>query len=143
MIIVKIELWPRGDQERAEEIGRTYIANVGGTSRRGDYRVHVTRRGSPHSTNGTWLAGKASVEPRSGRTGSVDGYPRLAYNVWRLVIRALLACFPEERPRGDKALATSLRRELRAFDKSVPKDVLGELLVEHGVLAERDRRHWT
>jgi len=95
MIVVKVELWPRGDQAKATEIGRTYIANVGGDVRRGDYRAHACRRGTT-TTNSAWLAGRDSEPPRSGRTGSVVGYPRLAYSVWRLVLRALLACFPEE-----------------------------------------------
>ena len=106
MIVVKIELWPSGSESAAREIGRTYIANVGGTARRGDYRAHTCRRGST-ATSHEWLAGGAVEPPKSTRTaeldshlpraGEVRGYPRIAYNVWRLVIRALLACFPEER----------------------------------------------
>ena len=92
MIVVKIELWPLGAESRKREIGRMYIANVGGDVERGDYQVAVCRRGSdavpaPILPNG----------PKATRTGEVRDYPRLAYNVWRLITRALKSSFPEER----------------------------------------------
>lgn len=31
------------------------------------------------------------------RKGEVHAYPRLAYNIWRLVMRALRSAFPEEK----------------------------------------------
>ena len=87
MIVVKVELWNANTGEHSE-IGRTYIANVGGTRERGDYKVAVARKGSgPY--NG-WDKIKAT------RRGSVRDYPRLSYNVWRLVCRALRSAFPEE-----------------------------------------------
>lgn len=93
MITVKIELWPFGDEKRAREIGRMYIANTGGgTPDRGDYEVAVCRRGT--------IAVPAPINPegpKATRSGFVLGYPRLAYNVWRLIARALLSSFPEER----------------------------------------------
>lgn len=46
MIVVKVELWPFGREDKAEEIGRTYIANIGGTTERGDYDVAMCRRGT-------------------------------------------------------------------------------------------------
>lgn len=85
MIVVKIELWPGGNPVSARELGRTYIDNVGGSKDRGDYRVRVQRRGSSPS------------EYKQTRMGKVKDYPRLSYNVWRLVIRALKSAFPEEK----------------------------------------------
>lgn len=70
---------------QVSEIGRTLIYNDGtGTDSTGHYGVAVCRRGS-----------KDWHKPL--RTGSVRDYPRLSYNVWRLVIRSLLSAFPEER----------------------------------------------
>lgn len=108
MIVVKVELWPGGSEEHSREIGRTYIANVGGTSNRGNYRVAVCKRGDtrrpcdlyteaveagafPLDLNGT------SKYPKATRTARVENYPRLSYSVWRLVLRALKSCFPEEK----------------------------------------------
>lgn len=91
MIVVKLELWPFGDEERAREIGRTYIANVGGDTTLGNYEVAVCRRGT--------IAVPRPIDPsgpKATRAGEVKGYPRLAYNVWRLIARAILAAFPEE-----------------------------------------------
>lgn len=107
MIVVKLEIWPGGNEERAKEIGRTYIANDGsGSQDRGDYKVAVCRRGTTQvpcelfDEADAQIAGGLGV-PRATRAGTVKDYPRLAYNVWRLITRSLLAAFPEERaPKG-------------------------------------------
>lgn len=95
MIVVKIELWPRGDKYRAKEIGRMYIANVGGTAERGDYLAAVNRRGDP-SVSIARNAGETYLCRKVTRSGAVKDYPRQSYSVWRLIVRALKACFPEE-----------------------------------------------
>lgn len=92
MVVVKLEMWPQGDEKKAFLLGRTYIGNIGGTDTLGDYAVAVCRKGSIEVPNTLWPGGPAPT-----RTGLVTGYPRLAYNVWRLVARALLAAFPEEK----------------------------------------------
>jgi len=95
MIVLKIELWPGGDETRSKEIGRTYVYNDGGTHDRGDYKVRVARKNAP-----TDLLSRAIIEANPKvilRTGEVKDYPRLSYNVWRLMIRALLSAFPEEK----------------------------------------------
>lgn len=85
VLAIKIELWPHGSEEDAEEIGRMYIANDGtGTLKRGNYDVEVCRRGTTKrpSDGGT-----------ATRTGRVEDYPRQSYNVWELVKRALNNAF--------------------------------------------------
>jgi len=95
MIVVKIELWPFGSPLKREELGRMYIANRGdGSAKRGNYDVAVCRKGSravpqPIDPNG----------PVTTRVGAVFDYPRQAHNVWRLIARAVLSAFPEERGR--------------------------------------------
>jgi len=89
MIVVKIELWPKGDSQKAREIGRSYIANVGGNMKKGDYEIAVCRRGSKRCP---WFG-----ETKAVRQGTIKNFPRLSYNVWRLVTRALLSAFPEEK----------------------------------------------
>lgn len=92
MIVVKIELWPWGDAKRSKEIGRLYIANVGGSIQRGNYDGAVCRRGT------TELPQPINPDgPKPTRSGHVEDYPRLSYNVWRLVLRMLRSCFPEEK----------------------------------------------
>lgn len=95
MIRIRVEMCPHGDErpEAVREIGRAYIANVGGNAVRGDYKVAVCRRGSTAVP-----APIDPVGPKATRSGSVRGYPRLAYNMWRLIHRAILACFAEEIP---------------------------------------------
>lgn len=97
MLVVKIELWPHGVEKKAREIGRMFIALSNLRGRRGDYKVAVNRRGTtecpwPHGTDLREIPRARPV-----RTGEVRDYPRVSYNVWRLVLRALLSAFPEER----------------------------------------------
>jgi len=87
MLVLKLELHSAITGE-VTEIGRTIIANTGGTREKGNYTCKVARKRNEFSNKDTWK------EPL--RTGDVQNYPRLSYNVWRLVIRALLSAFPEE-----------------------------------------------
>jgi hypothetical protein len=92
MLVLKLELWKGGNPNDVEELGRTYIHNVGCSQdhKRGDYEVLVARKGY-HDHHSVFRGGKVA------RTGEVKNYPRLSYNVWRLIIRALLSAFPEEK----------------------------------------------
>lgn len=111
MIVIKVELWPLGVESKAREIGRAYIANDGaGSTERGDYVAAVCRRGMTAVPAELAALGRTPKATRSAvldtmrrddlefypRLGEVQNYPRLAYNMWRLVIRALRSCFPEE-----------------------------------------------
>ena len=98
MIAVRLELWPLGDETRAREIGRMYIANDGtGGATRGDYKVAVCRRGTTEVPQEVYPPDyDASEQPHAARAGQVKDYPRLSYNVWRLIARAVLSAFPEE-----------------------------------------------
>lgn len=91
MIVVNLEMWPGGDETKKRLIGRTYIYNCGGTDERGNYQVRVCKKGKYEPTRDI-IAGKGCT-----RTGEVFDYPRLSYNVWRLIIRALKSCFTEEK----------------------------------------------
>lgn len=88
MIVIKVELH-HFRSSAVENIGTMVIDNIGVSSggRRGNYRVRVARRGG-----GVMAAARNPV-----RTGEVKDYPRLSYNVWRLVLRALKSAFPEEK----------------------------------------------
>ncbi len=86
MIVVKIELWPKGREDKAREIGRMTLHNLFlrtlNNPMRGDYEVNIMRRGTTDKEQ---------------RTGFVRNYPRQSYNIWRLIARALKATFPEEK----------------------------------------------
>jgi hypothetical protein len=93
MIVVKIEFWKWGFDDLVTEIGRMYIWNKGGTHDRGDYGVAVMEEGKFE------LDPKVRVEDQTHicRKAEVMNYPRLSYNVWRLITRALRGAFPEEK----------------------------------------------
>ena len=82
MIRVTIEL-VSAITGKTSNIGRMLIINDGTGSRlRGNYKVLVLKRGSDVVTQ---------------RSGRVENFPRLSYNVWRLVSRALRGAFSEEK----------------------------------------------
>ena len=91
MLVVKVELHS-ARTGNVETLGVMLIDNVSGHGQgaddpRADYRVRVGRKGS--------TLVQAASSPL--RTGEVWNYPRLRYNVWRLVSRALRSAFPEEK----------------------------------------------
>jgi hypothetical protein len=65
MLVVKIELWPHGQEDKAKEIGRMRIANIKGDRDIADYQVVM-----------------------DGQQGQVLGHAR-SLPVWCLVNRAL------------------------------------------------------
>lgn len=93
MLVLKLELWPLGNEQSSKEIGRVYIANNAKTTQKdpryGSYTVAVCRKGTTENP----LRGKVKAT----RTGTVENFPRLSLNVWRLVLRALRSSFPEEK----------------------------------------------
>ena len=92
MLVVKIELHS-AVTGKVDEIGRMYIANDGtGTAARGSYDAAICRKGTTSPPN-TFSGGR--LDPV--RIGRVENYPRLSYNVWRLVLRSLRSCFPEDK----------------------------------------------
>ena len=83
LIVVKIELHSARTGS-VTELGRMVISNDGGSlnADRSDYTARVCRKGSDDF-----------MKPM--RTGHVKNWPRLSYNVWRLVLRSLVSAFPE------------------------------------------------
>jgi hypothetical protein len=74
MIVVKVELWSAVTGKHTE-IGRMTITNQGtGTRERGNYVAKVMRRGSDYKVQ---------------REVEIKNYPRLGYQIWKLVSLAL------------------------------------------------------
>jgi hypothetical protein len=73
MIVIKVEMWPRGVESRKREIGSLRIANDGtGTREIGNYTYDL--RGAKERTMGE---------------GRVMGFARLREHVWDLITRVL------------------------------------------------------
>ncbi len=88
MIVISLQMWPNGMSDKAYDLGRAYIWNDGsGTTKRRNYQIRVCRRGK-HTFH------DALNSPT--RTGALKKFPSESYNVWRLIVRALKECFPEE-----------------------------------------------
>ena len=77
MVVVKIEIWPHGDESKAREIGRAQIANVGGTADVGEYECRLAHAERFAHRSGWWKIGKLSGFKR--RTSSPYHLVMLAF----------------------------------------------------------------
>lgn len=92
MIVVKIELHS-AITSKITLLGKMVICNDGESEdpKRGHYKAYVLRKRDAGSDIRVRYLADAT------RYGRVRDYPRLSYAVWRLVLRALRACYPEEK----------------------------------------------
>lgn len=80
MIVVRIEMWPHGDERLKREIGAAMITNQGtGTRDAGNYTVRLMKSAEYARSPGVW------------KRGEVEGFPRLRLGPWDLLYRALHA----------------------------------------------------
>ncbi|HUX16645.1 MAG TPA: hypothetical protein VMW52_09250 [Phycisphaerae bacterium] len=83
MIVIRVELWPGGDETRAEDLGtarivNTVAASVASGGELGDYRVELLK-GARYSRRAgeIWKA------------CTVTGFPRRGLGPWDLLFRGL------------------------------------------------------
>ena len=89
MIVVSIDL-VSARTGKGTTIGRMIIANdETGDGNRNNYNAWVARRNLVDRRTDVLI-------DKAVRTGRVEHYPSTTYSVWRLVLRALRSCFPEE-----------------------------------------------
>lgn len=89
MIVVKIQLWPKGDPSRAKDLGTATISNTSGAGRLGTYTVKLFKAGR--------YAGRNAGQLWKGST--VCGFPRTSRRCgpWELLARGILAAVGKER----------------------------------------------
>lgn len=76
MIVIKVELWPLGDETRKKDLGTAHISNDGtGSDGTGNYKVRLLKGALYSKKPGTlW------------KSGSVKGFDRKRDTPWRLVM---------------------------------------------------------
>lgn len=75
MLVIKVELWPHGDESRKKNLGIAHIANDGtGNLSRGNYWVKLFK----------WDTGK-----RVWKEGEFKDFPRIKLGPWDILYRAL------------------------------------------------------
>jgi hypothetical protein len=92
VIVIRLELWPQGDESKKRLLGVAQIANVGGTADLGDYDAIIFKSPEYATRPGVW------------RRGQVSGFHRRSRRVgpWELLWLALEACGVGERARRMK-----------------------------------------
>ncbi len=79
MVVVRIELWPGGDREKARPLGLAFISNdETGNTAAGNYDVHLAHSGHYWGRRGIW------------KQGQVKGWNR-QLSPYHLVVEALKA----------------------------------------------------
>lgn len=89
MLVIRIEMWPRGDQLKARLLGEGRICNEGGTAELGNYSVNLLR--SPEYA-------KPGNVGKSWRKGTVENFPRLKLGPWDLLLHALVSAIGKRNP---------------------------------------------
>lgn len=114
MIRVTIELLPGGRETGKRTLGLVEIANIGGTSAKGNYAVVLTKTPPfAGALKAAWrkglIAGDQFVSEVVDLTGDdelaiakVTGHPRQSRGVYDLLYRALKACGLEARIPADQ-----------------------------------------
>ena len=57
MIVIRLELWPRGEESQKRLLGLAQIANVGGTVDLGDYDATIFKSPEHATRPGVWKRG--------------------------------------------------------------------------------------
>jgi len=96
VLVVRIELWPRGEASRKVDLAVIAVENVGGTAEAGDYEFavsHQVRAGS----SATLKPSELLRNPRAAwKRGRVRGYDK-QYGAVRLLHWVLQAAFPSRK----------------------------------------------
>ena len=96
MIVVKVEVWPYGDETGAEEIASAYIGNMGSvegsTHEHGNYHaVFHGKETKPGEQDAPPFYPHPARHPKLKGEGFVKQFPRIKKGVWELVAEALRA----------------------------------------------------
>lgn len=93
MLVVRIELWPRGDAARARSLGVASIVNVGdGTHAIGNYDVTLFKAPEYSKQAETRPLQQMLIHPLAReiwKKGRIEGFPRQRLGPWDLLFRAL------------------------------------------------------
>jgi hypothetical protein len=95
MLYVRMELWPRGHRSEAKVLGEATISNIGGTKKRGNYQVLLSRR---HRS----FEDPVRPKPKEvWRTFEMKDFPRLSLTAWDLLCRALKGALVRPTPKQE------------------------------------------
>lgn len=91
MIVVKVELWPRGNPEGAKLLGTAKISNIGGSLTKGDYDCILcdSIEIPEEAIEAYKLLFYAKNGKRVWKECTVEKFPRKNLLVWDLIYRAL------------------------------------------------------
>ena len=94
MLVIKIEMWPRGNHAKARPLGVATIANVGGDAKVGDYECRLFKSPEYSKNAETRPLHEMLTKPlakETWRKARLNGFPRLRLGPWDLLLRALVA----------------------------------------------------
>ena len=84
MLVVKIEIWPFGQESKKRELGRMSIANDGtGGVQTGNYNAKIFK---------SMEYSEKALSTSVWKKGRVEDFPRLRLGPWDLLLRSLFVC---------------------------------------------------
>lgn len=125
MIVVKLELWPNGNESKSQSLGVAHIANESNLSDISSYSIKLLKSAmysSPRNVGQVW------------RQGEVHGWPRTSKQVgpWELLYLALESALGSNRIRTARDLCRKGRESLKVkYAIGISLDT-GEYGMTHG-----------
>lgn len=104
MIIIRLEMWPRGDHTRARSLGVATVANMGGDAKVGHYEAILFKAPEYSKHAETRPLHEMLTRPKAKeiwKKAYVEGFPRLRLGPWDLLFRALGAMVARRNPDVD------------------------------------------
>lgn len=77
MIVVTVEVWPKGNEEKKYLLTRARVTNIGGNTKVANYQYVLEKHKYAKSPEGVW------------KTGQIEDFPRQAKGMWDLLYHIL------------------------------------------------------
>lgn len=94
MIVVKVEIWPKGDEKSARELTRAYIAN--------DVVTSIRTKGSYGSYNADFMQSAQFNPKKVWKKGRAENVHRTKRGVWDIIYLCLKSIGMEKRNKKDE-----------------------------------------
>ncbi len=97
MIVIKVEIWPYGDESKAKHEGTVVIFNdLSGTESKGNYEYAISKWGRPTHI---W------------KRGTIDNFSRKRDNVWKLMQQVFGKLDNKEDSRSERLMNMPMENE--------------------------------
>lgn len=89
MIVLRVDVWPKGDYRRARDMGTVLVWNVGGDTESGRYRYKILKFNQRNRYKELLMRPDQIPADACWREGTIEGFPRQKQGPLDLLYRIL------------------------------------------------------